>query len=424
MVHTASHRYHGNIGEHGSLGTVQRRAPFIAAGPGVRADGWIERRGPHRRRRPHRRRPGRRRAPNRAGPVRRGPRRRAPGPPGRRPSSTLVVDPADGHGRPRAARAVGRLQRQRAPGGHRRRRGARTPPGSSTGARHSTAASWRRTRRRRWPTTPPSAPARCPATRGSSTTSGAAASPASIATCSTSARCSTPATTSPTASRRCTRPSSAPSPMHGPDRRTSSATGAPTSRASVRWLGRERLPFARSDDEFPRDGHWWEQLSPLQPDDPGRRDRPALCARLLGRRPSRPPLRVLQLRAHRRGRARGRPALRRGAERRSATATSGWAGCSAPSSGGACSTTPRWSWWPTTACSARRDTSPATSPRPLGRPRPRCRRPDVPLRRLTPTSVEVDLEEFGLGVEAVGRPDLIETVGAPRPTRGARRSGR
>lgn len=41
VVHTAAHRYHGNVGEHGSLGTVQRRAPFIAAGPGVRADGWV-----------------------------------------------------------------------------------------------------------------------------------------------------------------------------------------------------------------------------------------------------------------------------------------------------------------------------------------------------------------------------------------------
>lgn len=40
VVHAAAHRYHGNIGEHGSLGTVQRRAPLIAAGPGVRADGW------------------------------------------------------------------------------------------------------------------------------------------------------------------------------------------------------------------------------------------------------------------------------------------------------------------------------------------------------------------------------------------------
>ncbi len=42
VVHTAAHRYHGNEGEHGSLGTVQRRAPFLAAGPGVRAAGWVE----------------------------------------------------------------------------------------------------------------------------------------------------------------------------------------------------------------------------------------------------------------------------------------------------------------------------------------------------------------------------------------------
>ena len=41
VVHAAAHRYHGNIGEHGSLGTVQRRAPLLLAGPGVRADGWI-----------------------------------------------------------------------------------------------------------------------------------------------------------------------------------------------------------------------------------------------------------------------------------------------------------------------------------------------------------------------------------------------
>lgn len=40
VVHAAAHRYHGNAGEHGSLGTVQRRAPFIAAGAGVRARGW------------------------------------------------------------------------------------------------------------------------------------------------------------------------------------------------------------------------------------------------------------------------------------------------------------------------------------------------------------------------------------------------
>ena len=41
IVHTAAHRYHGNAGEHGSLGTVQRRAPFIAAGAGVPARGWV-----------------------------------------------------------------------------------------------------------------------------------------------------------------------------------------------------------------------------------------------------------------------------------------------------------------------------------------------------------------------------------------------
>lgn len=43
IVHTAAHRFHGNIGEHGSLATVQRRAPLLLAGPGVRADGWVDR---------------------------------------------------------------------------------------------------------------------------------------------------------------------------------------------------------------------------------------------------------------------------------------------------------------------------------------------------------------------------------------------
>jgi len=42
VVHAAAHRYHGNVGEHGSLGTVQRRAPLLAAGPGIRADGWVD----------------------------------------------------------------------------------------------------------------------------------------------------------------------------------------------------------------------------------------------------------------------------------------------------------------------------------------------------------------------------------------------
>lgn len=42
VVHAAAHRFHGNIGEHGSLATVQRRAPLLLAGPGVRADGWVD----------------------------------------------------------------------------------------------------------------------------------------------------------------------------------------------------------------------------------------------------------------------------------------------------------------------------------------------------------------------------------------------
>ncbi|HUW02701.1 MAG TPA: alkaline phosphatase family protein [Acidimicrobiales bacterium] len=39
---TASHHAGGNIGDHGNLGVVQARAPFIAAGPGVRAQGMID----------------------------------------------------------------------------------------------------------------------------------------------------------------------------------------------------------------------------------------------------------------------------------------------------------------------------------------------------------------------------------------------
>ncbi|MDG2026644.1 MAG: alkaline phosphatase family protein [Acidimicrobiales bacterium] len=37
ILHAPSHRFHGNVGEHGSLATTQARAPFIAAGPGVLA---------------------------------------------------------------------------------------------------------------------------------------------------------------------------------------------------------------------------------------------------------------------------------------------------------------------------------------------------------------------------------------------------
>jgi len=44
VVHTASHHWAdmgGHIGEHGSLGAVQCRAPFIASGPGFRRDGTV-----------------------------------------------------------------------------------------------------------------------------------------------------------------------------------------------------------------------------------------------------------------------------------------------------------------------------------------------------------------------------------------------
>lgn len=42
VLHAPTHRFHGNVGEHGSLGTSQARAPFIAAGPGVVARGIVD----------------------------------------------------------------------------------------------------------------------------------------------------------------------------------------------------------------------------------------------------------------------------------------------------------------------------------------------------------------------------------------------
>lgn len=41
VQHTAGHHYETNIGEHGSLGVVQARAPFIASGAGVPARGTL-----------------------------------------------------------------------------------------------------------------------------------------------------------------------------------------------------------------------------------------------------------------------------------------------------------------------------------------------------------------------------------------------
>jgi len=42
-THTSSHHFDGHLGQHGSLGVVQARAPFLAAGAGVRADGVVDR---------------------------------------------------------------------------------------------------------------------------------------------------------------------------------------------------------------------------------------------------------------------------------------------------------------------------------------------------------------------------------------------
>lgn len=42
-THTAAHMSDGNPGQHGSLGAVQARAPFLAAGAGIRSSGTVER---------------------------------------------------------------------------------------------------------------------------------------------------------------------------------------------------------------------------------------------------------------------------------------------------------------------------------------------------------------------------------------------
>ncbi|MFN8052491.1 MAG: alkaline phosphatase family protein [Acidimicrobiales bacterium] len=41
VQHTAAHRYGGNVGQHGSLGIVQARAPFVASGAGVATRGTV-----------------------------------------------------------------------------------------------------------------------------------------------------------------------------------------------------------------------------------------------------------------------------------------------------------------------------------------------------------------------------------------------
>ena len=43
VLHTGSHHFDENLGQHGSLGVVQARAPFLAAGKGIRNLGLIDR---------------------------------------------------------------------------------------------------------------------------------------------------------------------------------------------------------------------------------------------------------------------------------------------------------------------------------------------------------------------------------------------
>jgi len=42
VLHSPNHRFHGNAGDHGSLGASQARAPFLAAGPGIHAQGMVD----------------------------------------------------------------------------------------------------------------------------------------------------------------------------------------------------------------------------------------------------------------------------------------------------------------------------------------------------------------------------------------------
>jgi len=43
LTHTSGHHFDNHLGQHGSLGIIQARAPFIAAGAGVRSDGFVDR---------------------------------------------------------------------------------------------------------------------------------------------------------------------------------------------------------------------------------------------------------------------------------------------------------------------------------------------------------------------------------------------
>jgi len=43
VAHAPDHHFDDHLGQHGSLGVVQARAPFVAAGKGIRADGVVDR---------------------------------------------------------------------------------------------------------------------------------------------------------------------------------------------------------------------------------------------------------------------------------------------------------------------------------------------------------------------------------------------
>jgi phosphonoacetate hydrolase len=43
VLHTGAHRWEGHVGEHGSLGAVQARAPFIVSGAGIARRGLVDR---------------------------------------------------------------------------------------------------------------------------------------------------------------------------------------------------------------------------------------------------------------------------------------------------------------------------------------------------------------------------------------------
>ena len=169
VLHSAAHNWEdqgGHLGEHGSLGVVQARAPFVIGGKGVQPLGIVPRVGrlvdvaPTDRRAPRRRAPRRRHATS--------PSRTA----SRSPTCSTRRDAARSHvvGVPLRRHQLERALRHRARAARRR-----TSRGSSRWASRSGTARCRRCRRSRSPTTRRSSPARTRATTASSTTRGSTA---------------------------------------------------------------------------------------------------------------------------------------------------------------------------------------------------------------------------------------------------------